>query len=232
MTGRLQWWFQNAEGQRLFQHYRYSRNPTVDDPRTKAYGYRCPAEIWRGVVVDWAYKKPAVADSLIYRLPLVLANPDARLVLTEGERDADALLRKGRLASSHHGGAGKFTEAMAESLASHKGPIVLIADNDPAGAYDVCRRYDLLRAVGIPAKRLAVREVVPTHKGADLRDHIEAGYRLRDLRVADLDRLREIAPDQPPTGPGHWNEGSWEWSTTPEEAEQIRNWKPKVVKRK
>lgn len=231
MSG-LRWWFQDSTGKRIFQHYRIAKTPTKDDPRSKAYGYRYPAEIWKGIVVDWTYRKPAVADSLIYRLPLVLANPEARLILTEGERDADVLLSKRKLASSHHGGAGKFTEQMAQSLTRHRGPIVLIADNDPAGAYDVCRRYDLLRAVGIPAKRLAVREVIPTHQGADLRDHIEAGHRLRDLRVADLDRLREIAPDQAPTGQGHWSEGSWEWTTTPEEAEQIRNWKPKVVKRR
>jgi hypothetical protein len=212
----MKWWYHDANGAAVFQHYRIT---DPDDPRGKRYGYRYPKTIKGRVVTEWCYQKPPIADSLMYRLPWVLGNPDERLLLAEGERDADAALRLGVLASSHHGGAGKFTEAMAESLASHRGRIVLVADNDPAGAYDVCRRYDLLRAVGIPAKRLRVREVVPTHRGADLRDHLEAGYRLRDLRNADLDRLREVAT----TRAGDPSDGSWPWDA--DEPGWIEQWK-------
>jgi hypothetical protein len=186
----MAWTYHDDNSRAVFQHYRVE-DPA--DPRGKRYGYRVPVAFRNGVVKEWDYRKPAIADSLIYRLPLVLANPDARLLLVEGERDACALLQRRILASSHHGGAGKFTEAMAKSLAGHRGRIVLVADNDAAGAYDVCRRFDLLRAVGIPAARLRVREVVPAHAGADMRDHLAAGYRLRDLRRADLGRLREVA---------------------------------------
>jgi hypothetical protein len=102
---------------------------------------------------------------------------------------------------------------------------VLVADNDPAGASDVCRRYELLRAVGIPAKRLRVREVVPRHPGADLRDHLEAGYRLKDLRAADLDRLREVAA----SATGDFSEGSWPDEFTPEEkAWDPKKWRPSL----
>jgi hypothetical protein len=132
---------------------------------------------------------------------------------------------RGILCTTHHGGAGKFTEAMAESLAGHRGRIVLVADNDPAGAYDVCRRFDLLRAVGIPARRLRVREFALTHRGADLRDHLEAGYRLRDLRRSDLDQLREVAA----TVTGDQGEGSW--AVTDEEVADLKNWRPTVVPR-
>src|SRR5687767_5106678 len=109
MSQRMSWWYHDERGRRIFQHYRYPRTPTPDDQRTKGYGYRY-------LVADneWQQGKPPGADRLIYRLPVVLANPDARLVLTEGERCADAAVRRGLLASTHHGGAGKFTEAMAE----------------------------------------------------------------------------------------------------------------------
>jgi len=224
MSGFMCWWYQGADGTPVFQHYRVN---DPDLPRGKRYGYRSPAKIVDNRVVEWVrpWTKHPLADSLIYRLPLVLANPDARLVLTEGERDAVAAIGRRILATSHHGGAGKFTQAQAESLAGHRGPIVLVADNDPAGAYDVCRRYDLLLGVGIPASRLRVREVSPPHQGADLRDHLEAGYRFGDLKRADLDRLREVAA----TVTGDWSEGSW--GVTSDEIEQIKNWRPTVVRR-
>jgi hypothetical protein len=217
------WTYHDANGAAVFQHYR------VNDPasaRGKRYGYRYPKTIRGRVGTDWVYEKHPLADTLLYRLPIVLANPDERLVLVEGERDCCVALGMGILTSSHHGGAGHFSEAQAVSLAGHRGRIVLVADNDPAGAYDVCRRYDLLRAVGIPAKRLRVREVAPTHTGADLRDHLEAGYRLRDLRRADLDRLRDVAASDPT---GEASEGSWPYDSNP--GQDIKNWKPQRVRR-
>ena len=201
----MRWWYHSADRTPVFVHYRYPRRPTPDDPRTKGYGYKYPVAIVDNKVSEWVQGKHPQADSLIYGLPLVLANPDARLVLTEGEADSDAARALGILASCHHGGAGKFSDSMAESIARHRGVIVLVADNDPAGAVDVCRRYDLLRDVGIPATRLLVREVLPRHQGADLRDHLDAGYTMRDLVQADLDRLRELAA----ASSGHPDEGSW-----------------------
>lgn len=248
MSAMLTWWFHDAEGRQKFQHYRRSRVSTPDDPRTKTYGYR----FLKGHN-DWDWSKPRGADALIYRLPEVLANPDARLVLTEGERDADAARARGVLASSHHGGAGKFTQAMAESLAEHRGNIVLVADNDVPGAACVCLRYDLLRGVGIPADRLRVREVVPSHDGADLRDHLEAGYRFKDLRRADLGRLREVAqtpPERLPAStqaqmhedyPGLVYEPDFGWVNKetnylvfagPGFHEQIEKWRPQSVPRR
>lgn len=219
---RRYWWYHDVAGHPVFQHYRYPRKPTPDDPRDKAYGYRYPLDIDyshkpEGMVLGWVNGKPEGADALIYRLPIVLALPRRVLWLTEGEADADAAAAHGLLATCHHGGAGKFTEAQAECLAKRRGPIVLVADNDPAGARCVVVRYDRLRAVGIPADRLRVAEVAPTHPGADLRDHLEAGYGVRDLRRADLGRLREVAATATPTN----SAGSW--------PRDIRRWRPRVA---
>lgn len=220
----MKWWYHDAVGHRVFQHYRVS-DPTR--ARGKRYGYRYPKLVENRVVLEWAYEKHRLADGLIYRLPWIVRHPRETLLLTEGERDSDAAWRLKVLASCHHGGAGKFTEAQAESLARHRGDFVLVADNDPAGAYDVCRRFDLLRAAGIPAKHLRVCEVVPRHVGADLRDHLDGGYGLDDLRVADLDLLRDMAAACTRAA----SEGSWPERRTTDEAEDLKHWRPQVVRR-
>lgn len=228
MSRWKKWWYQSATGEFVFQHYRVS-DPA--SPRGKRFGYRVPTAIVDKQVQGWKWFKPSGADALLYKLPLVLAHPDRWILVTEGEADADAALSRGFLATSHHGGAGKFTVAQAESLVRHRGRIALVADNDPAGALDVCVRFDRLRDAGIPASRLRVCEVAPTHPGADLRDHLDAGFRLRDLKRADLGRLRELrdmAAEAKPS-PGT---GSWPDDLTPEERDQIKNWRPQVVRRK
>jgi|JI10StandDraft_1071094.scaffolds.fasta_scaffold63937_5 hypothetical protein len=133
----MRWWYQRADGEYVFQHYRVN-DPA--SPRGKRYGYRMPMWTAEGKVKRWIYQKPADADSLVWQLPLVLDNPDEPLVLTEGERDAEAALRRDVLATCHHGGAGKFTKSQADSLAGHRGEFLLVADNDGPGAVDVCRR--------------------------------------------------------------------------------------------
>lgn len=215
----MRWWYQRADGEFVFQHYRVA---DPDSPRGKRYGYRMPVWTRDGKVKRWVYQKPADADGLVWQLPLVLANPAESLTLTEGERCAAAALRLGILATSHHGGAGKFNEQMAESLARHRGEFLLVADNDGPGAVDVCRRYDLLRGVGIPAKRLRVREVVPSHQGADLRDHLDAGYSLADLKPGGVGRLREVAASVEPSG---FTRAGY---MTDEERDEIRNWRSRV----
>lgn len=224
MTKWMTWWYHDEDGGPIFQHYRVS---DPGHPRGKRYGYRTPRVVRNNVVLEWEepYRKHPLADTLIYRLPLVLSDRHQQLWITEGERDADELLHRRVLATCVHGGAGKWTEAQAAWLAGHRGAVVLVADNDPAGAYDVCRRYDLLRDVGIPAKRLRVREVAPTHPGADLRDHLDAGYKLRDLRRGSLARLRELAAGVTPAT------FAADGYCTPEEIEQLKSWKPTVVSR-
>lgn len=217
MSKWLKWWYHDADGRAVFQHYRVEDR---NHPRGKKYGYRYPTAVVEGVVQGWHYGKHPLADTLIYRLPLVLAHRHRLLYTTEGERDADELLQRGVLATCVHGGAGKWTQEQAAWLAGHRATVVLLSDNDPPGAYDVCQRYDLLRAVGVPARRLVVGEVAPTHSGADLRDHLEAGYTLKELRRADLGRLRKVAANVTPAN--FAAEGYEDWPTS----EQLKNWRP------
>lgn len=226
MSRWMTWWYHDADEQPVFQVVRYERKPTPDNPRTKGYYPRYPIRR-DGEIQGWVNKRHPAADRLVYGLPRVIANPTMTAIVTEGERDADCLLDLGKLGTCHSGGAGKFTEAQAESIAGHRGLMVLVADNDPAGARDVLRRFDLLRDAGRSASCLRVREVVPSHQGADLRDHLDAGYTLHDLRPADLGRLREAAVTaNRETSPG----GSWSYDDiTPEEVASINHWMPRSV---
>jgi hypothetical protein len=224
MSRWIKWWYHDENGKPVFQHYRID---DPDSPRGKRYGYRYPTKVRDNVVHEWDWTKHPLADSLIYRLHWVLANPTEPLFVTEGERDADEFLSRGYLATSHHGGANKFTPQQAEWLRGHKGDITLVADRDAAGAYDVCRRYDLLRAVGIPASRLAIVRGVPRKVGADARDHFEAGYTVEDFRPVSLPALRKVAATATPSN----SAGSWPDACTPEEIEQAKTWRPKTVPR-
>src|SRR5262245_7304364 len=118
MSKWLEWTYHDRAGKAVFQTYRVTDRSS---PRGKRYGYRYPEVVVGHQVTEWVWQKHPKADTLLYRLPLVLANPDADLLSVEGERDVDAAVRpKLALATSHHGGAGKFTEAQAQSLAGHR----------------------------------------------------------------------------------------------------------------
>lgn len=221
MTGFAKWLefnYRDAKGRFRFQVY---RRPDPDDPRGKRYGYREPVAIDHTTnrpVWKEPWGKPEVADELLFWLPEVLSSPKANCWMTEGERDCLELVKRGFTATSHHGGAGKFTEAQADSIAGRFRHYMLVADNDPAGARDVVRRFDLLRDAGVRPTQLLPTLVSPTHRGADLRDHFEAGFTVKDLRRGDIAQLRELAETCTDT----YSDGS----LSEEEVESIKNWKP------
>lgn len=236
----ITWTYRDADGTPVFQHYRKPRTPTPDDPRSKKYGYRYPV-MRRGSVVDWVYRKHPLADTLVYRLPQFLAiDPTEDVWWSEGERDCDALVSAGAHTVAHHGGAGKATRRQAEWLRGRRGQIILIADRDVPGAYDAIKRYDLLRSVDIAADQLKIVRASVRRKGADARDHLDAGYGLNDFITLDIARLRDIAATITSSGfsASDYRDG-WvpeeEWQLTPEEKAvgDIKSWTPiKVRKRR
>jgi len=146
-------------------------------------------------------KYPGARDyfhSLLYNLPLLLADP-AEVWLTEGEKDAAALVRVGLAALSHWQGAQNFTEGQAEQFRGYRGRVVLAADADVAGAADVIRRYDLLRAVGIPEDR--IRLVVAASGLKDAHDHLAAGHSVADFREWSVEAMRKVGRRAPAPAP-------------------------------
>jgi hypothetical protein len=102
-------------------------------------------------------------------------------------------------ATSHHGGAGKATEAQAAHFRRYRGTVLIAADDDDPGYACALRRYALLREVGLRRNQLRIVRAADEiggglGMGADLHDHVRAGYGLRELvelRPRDLDAAAE-----------------------------------------
>lgn len=78
---------------------------------------------------DWSLGK---IDRMLYRLPELLVAQDPVLIV-EGEKDVDLLRSWGFNATCNSGGAGKFTQEMANHLKERK--VVIIPDQDDKGIH-------------------------------------------------------------------------------------------------
>lgn len=98
----------------------------------------------------WIWKM-AGAERVPYRLPELLAAPDATVFIPEGEKDVDALRSLGLIVTCNPGGAGKWSAGMSKHLRGRK--VVLLPDNDKAGedhVLDVARKlHGIADSVGI-----------------------------------------------------------------------------------
>jgi putative DNA primase/helicase len=142
---------------------------------------------------SWEPRKPPDADRYLYRLPALVGalRRGEPVALTEGEKDADTLTTLGIVASSHHGGATKFTEAQAEWFRGCTGHVFLLLDNDPPGAACVLHRLRLLVAVGLAPQQMTL---LYSPYAKDVTDHVEAGHGLDELRpVENMRALRREA---------------------------------------
>ena len=206
-------------GNILFWHCR--ARVSGDPTRRKHFWYLTADPEFPGRWAKASKEHPGpVARPCLYNLPIlqsaVRKRWDVPVLWAEGEKDArTANLSMGvRVAVSHHGGAGHATEEQAEHFRGYRGPVIVAADRDDAGAACALKRYRLLRKVGVrptlvrPADGVlaggggcgvgVVCECEPVcpppaqaWRGADLSDHEAAGYGLRDLvRV----RPRDLAP--------------------------------------
>ena len=70
-------------------------------------------------------------DPLPYRLPDLIAKPDAPVFIVEGEKDVDRLHAAGLLATTNSGGAGNWSETLNQYFNGRR--LVIIPDNDDAG---------------------------------------------------------------------------------------------------
>lgn len=141
----------------------------------------------------WEPKKPPDAGRYLYRLPALCAALRAGepVALTEGEKDADTLTECGLVASSHHGGATKFTAEQAEWFRGCTGHVFLLLDNDPPGAACVLHRLRLLVGVGL---RPAQMTLLYSPYEKDVTDHVDAGHGLDELSpVESIRRLKSEA---------------------------------------
>lgn len=115
---------------------------------------------------------------VLYRLPDVIAAVKAAstIYITEGEKDAEAIIRAGQAATCNPGGAGKWPHIDPAPLYGAT-DVVIVRDKDPAGikhAADV--EASLVGKVG----RVRIVEAIT---GKDAADHLGAGHGLDDFAI-------------------------------------------------
>ena len=154
--------YADETGQRLFQVVR-------KDP--KAFLQRKP------IGDGWSWSTKGVRR-VPYRLPeLCEADPERRVFVVEGEKDADALAELGELATCNAGGAGKWTQVAATARKVLEGrSVCIIADADVPG-----RKHADEVAASLHGVTLAVRviEMPPPHN--DVSDFLAAGGTISTL---------------------------------------------------
>jgi hypothetical protein len=160
--------YQDADGRLSFQVCRHE---------PKRFLQRCPdgqgGWLWR-----------SGDQSLLYRLPELVANPSRAVFITEGERDADTLAGLGLLATTNPGGAGKWRQAHSERLAGR--PVIVLPDNDRIGA---CHGLMVARGCLPFAARVKLLALPDLPEKGDVTDYLAAGHDAEDLK--DLVRTAE-----------------------------------------
>ena len=125
-------------------------------------------------------------EPLPYRLPELLAADASRpVVVCEGEKDADSLARFGIIATTNHGGAGKWTTTHAQHLARRR--VAIIPDADEPG-----ERHAQAVAASLRGLAASVR-IVSLPTGKDASDWLQAGG-----TADELQRLIDAAPEWTP----------------------------------
>jgi replicative DNA helicase len=143
----------------------------------------------------WTYSLNGVRR-VLYRLPeLRFARDDGQpIYITEGEKDADAIVKAGYFATCSPQGAGKWQAEYAADLLGVTQAII-VQDKDEPGylhAVDVAKS---LEAVGIPYR------VVEAITGKDAYDHLAAGHGVDDFAPA-----KRFQPEKPATT--IWQDGA------------------------
>lgn len=175
-----------------------SDEPVASEPVTYLYEDRNGAPLYRVVRTPdkkfWQQRLDAATgewvnglgglDRTLYRLPEVVAGVAAGNVIwiCEGEKDVDRLRKQGEIATCNSGGAGKFTESMADLLVGARF-VNIVADNDEPGHAHATRISELL------LERSVNHDVWLPLEGKDVSDHLNRGHL--------LEQLKPWAPGQP-----------------------------------
>ncbi len=127
---------------------------------------------------------------VLYRLPDLVASPDATVYVPEGEKDVEQLFSGGLVATTNSGGAGKWRKDYAEALRGRK--VIILPDNDEPGRKHAEQVAKSLRRV---ARSVKVLELPGLPEKGDISDWLDAGH-----TIAELQALAEAAPRWEPTG--------------------------------
>lgn len=188
------WTYRDADGRVLFHHCRF-------DPPAQRKQFS-PLTLWRDPSgrLYWAWKWPPAGAVLpLYGLPLLSEKPAVPVIVTEGEKAADAAVR---LFSDHAvctwaGGANAVGKGDIQPLAGRE--CWLWPDNDEPGRQAIGKLAVRLHEVGATVKRFNLAALGPLERGDDAADLAARGWAVERLRAL-LDAgelLDEAAPAAP-----------------------------------
>jgi hypothetical protein len=174
--------YYDEAGELLFQKVRY-----IDQDGRKTFRQRRPVDGGQ-----WEY---SLGDTpkVLYNLPAVRAAiaENKSIYVVEGEKDADALIARGLVATTMPGGAGKWLEIHTMALAG--GTIDIVADNDEVGHEHGADVFRKLQEAGCDVALWRC----PSKK--DVFDHLAAGLKLDELVPLDPDGLTELVSAEVPS---------------------------------
>lgn len=128
---------------------------------------------------------------VLYRLPEVLGAIEGgeTIYVCEGEKDVEAILGKGAVATCNPGGAGKWRPEYTEQLAGAE-RIVVVADNDEPGLEHAIKVRDALSGIARDVR------IVHAAVGKDAADHLAAGLALTALVDAEAEADAAVATER------------------------------------
>ena len=142
----------------------------------------------------WAWSMKGVRE-VPYRLPELLAAPDAPVFVAEGEKCCDRLVELGFVATTNPQGAGKWRAEHAQFLKGRS--VFVLPDNDEPGRKHAAQVLKSLH--GLADARIIELPGLP-EKG-DIADWLDAGGTAEELA-----RLVEQAPEPAPADDGEGEE--------------------------
>lgn len=166
--------YTNEHGETLFTKARYL---TEDGGKTFQCGRGLTtAKFQPGPIPEWV-------NAPLYKLPELIEAIDSGAVVwvVGGEKDVESLQEAGEYATCNHDGEAHWTEDHAIQLTG-AAEVRIVKDNDRGGeqfAYDV--QTSLEGLVGL----VTVWQAAVPQKGADVSDHLAAGYTLDQLERVD-----------------------------------------------
>jgi len=179
--------YHDESGKMIFQKVRYAN---------KGFSQRQPDG--KG---GWAYNLKGIAKPPLYRLPEVLeaVKGGRAIYIVEGEKDADNLRAKNKIATCGHLGAapGKWLSHYNDCL--HSSHIIIIADNDDVGKKFADEIAQKVHPVAKSLRLLDLTKIAP-----DLPEHgdISDILGMKNIDgIAELDRLVKATPQYTPPPP-------------------------------